>query len=169
MGRQADARQDEPGAEYQPAPAEGGDGLVRFCAVVTTLFVVCSVVAVPLAGFRSVLVWIDVAIFLAGCLGFLIGIGIAGNRALEGVSVRASGLFLGAFAEPRDRLVFLVSFVAAIIVGFGVALLVGTGPDSGPYVLDIPATAYGILVPVFPPACAGIHGARYCAWPKSKQ
>lgn len=46
------------------------------------------------------------------------------------------------------------------------SLIVGTGPDAGPYVLDIPAMAYGILVPIFPPAIAGIHGALFCGWPR---
>lgn len=153
---------------HVPAPAEGGKWLVWFTAAATTIFGVNGLVSIPIVGARSAYVWVSGSMFVLGIAGFAIAVFVAGARALDGVGVRATSLFLAGFASPRDRTIFRVAFAATIVLGLGVALAVGTGPDAEPFVLDIPATAYGILVPIFPPAFAGVHGARYCAWPARK-
>lgn len=163
-----DQRADATDIVFEPPQARGGAWVVWSAACGTALFAVVTLLAVPMPSVRGLLVWVDTILFLVGTVGFLVAIAVAGRRALGGVGVRATGLFLAGFARPRDQLVFRTCLGSTVVLGLGVALVVGTGPGAGPYVLDIPATAYGILVPIFPPAMAGIHGARYCSWPAKK-
>lgn len=112
------------------------------------------------------LVTVDAALFLTGIAAFVVAIALSGARALRsGVGVRATGLFLGGFAGRRDRTVFQVCLGLTCVVGLGVAL---ANRDPEPLVAGVPALAFGILVPVFAPGLAGLHGARYCPWPAQR-
>lgn len=149
----------------QPAPAAGGSWLAWLVLAGTLAFTVVTVGGIVMREMRGLAAAVDSVLFGLGVVGFVAAIVLSGARALEGVGVRASGLFLAGFAERREQLVFRASFAWTIVLGLGAALLVSGSSDPGPYVLTIPAMAYGILVPIFPPAMAGIHGARYCPWP----
>lgn len=149
----------------QPPPATGGSWLAWLVVAGTAAFTVVTVAGIVVREMRSLAAAVDSALFCLGVVGFVVAIVLSGARALEGVGVRASGLFFAGFAERHDQLVFRSSFAWTIVLGLGSALLVAGSSDPGPFVLTIPAMAYGILVPIFPPAMAGIHGARYCPWP----
>ena len=149
--------------ERLPSPAQGGAWLVWLCAAGTSVFVVLSLAALAAKSIRPVLVSVDAALFLAGGAAFVAAIVLLGARALRsGVGVRATGLFLGGFAGRRDRAVFQWCFGLACVVGLGAAL---ANRDPEPLVVGVPAMAFGVLVPVFAPGLAGVHSARYCAWP----
>lgn len=166
MGRDPDRTPDEGGEiRHQAPPAAGGAWLAWATLAGTVTFTVLTSLGIVVRGIRSVVALVDMALFLVGIAAFLVAIVLSGSRALRGVGVRASGLYLAGFA-PRDlQLVFRICFAWTIVLGLGAALVVSGSTDPGPYILNIPTMAYGILVPIFPPALAGVHGARYCPWP----
>lgn len=149
----------------QAPPASGGGWLASSVAWATGAFCLLTLLGLVATPVRYVLWVYDLALFLVGIAGFVVGIVLAGARALSGVSVRASGLFLAGFAPPREQRLFRWSLAATIVVGLGGAIVTSVTKDVEPLVYIFPATAFGILVPIFPPALAGVHGARYCAWP----
>lgn len=144
-------------------PATGGGWLCHLTVVSTAVFCAGACAALYVPSLRSAYVWLCLVLFALGTVGFLVAIMAAGARALrEGVGVRTSGLFLAAFAPPALRLRFRIAMAATIVVSVVAAL---ASSDPSPLVIDIPAMAYGILVPIMPFAFAGLHGARYCPWP----
>lgn len=145
------------------APGAGGDVVCHVTVVMTAIFVVAAFAALWLPSLRSAYVWLCLLWFAVGTVAFVIAIVLAGARAMrDDVGVRSAGLFLAAFAPPRLRLRFRAAMVVTVVVSVVTAL---ASSDPSPLVIDIPAMAYGILVPIFPFALAGLHGARYCPWP----
>lgn len=144
-------------------PAEGGDVFCHLTVAMTAVFCVAAFVALWVPSLRSAYVWLCLLWFAIGTAAFVLAIVLAGSRALrDDVGVRSAGLFLAAFAPHRLRLRFRAAMVATVIVSVVTAL---ASSNPSPLVIDIPAMAYGILVPILPFALAGVHGARYCAWP----
>lgn len=147
-------------------PARGGRWLTWCTLVTTAVFVLWALATVAAPSLRPAYAIYCSVLFAVGMAAFLLAIVLSGSRALQGTGVRASGLFLGAFAPEWDRRVFRWSFAVTCVVGLGVAIVVAGSDDPGPFVLNLPMTAFGILVPIWPPAVAGLHGARYCPWPR---
>lgn len=144
-------------------PATGGSYLCHLTVVLSAAFCVSAVGALFVTSVRSAFVWLCLVLFAAGTLAFLAAIVASGVRALrEGIGVRSSGLFLAAFAPAALRVRFRASMVATVVVAAIAAL---ASSDPSPLVIDIPAMAYGILVPIMPFAFAGLHGSLYCPWP----
>jgi len=148
--------------ETQPAPAIGGAWLAKIAFAGSCIFGFLSVLAIFLPAVRPALIWCDLLLFVLGSTAFLLSFWIAGRRALQGVGVHATGLYLAVFAAKRERRMFQWSFAGMVVLSLGVAIL---GSDPDPLLVGFPWSAWGILVSVFPLACAGLHGARYCAWP----
>lgn len=147
-------------------PARGGRWLTWCTLVTTVVFAVWGLATVVAPALRPAYAIYCSVLFAVGMAAFLLAIVLSGSRALAGTGVRASGLFLGAFAPPWDRSVFRWCFAVTSVLGLGVAVVVAGSDDPGPFVLNLPMTAFGILVPIWPPAVAGLHGARYCPWPR---
>lgn len=148
------------------APATGGRWMSILVLITTVVFAAWALLSIVVPALRPSYAIYCSVLFAAGSVAFLLAIVLAGSRALAGTAVRASGLFLGAFAPAWDRAVFRWSLATISVLGLGVALVVSASSDPGPFVLNLPLTAFGILAPIWPPAIAGLHGARYCAWPK---
>jgi hypothetical protein len=147
-------------------PGRNGRWLTWCTLVATVVFVGWALVTVVSPSSRPSYAIYCSVLFTVGMFVFLLAILLSGSRALQGTGVRASGLFLGAFAPAWDRRVYRWCFAATSVVGLGVAVVVAGSADPGPFVLNLPMTAFGILVPIWPPAVAGLHGARYCPWPR---
>lgn len=145
------------------APAAGGDLICHVTVAMTAIYCVAAFVALWVPSLRGAYVWLCLVWFAVGTVAFVVAIILAGARALrDDVGVRSVGLFLAGFAPPRLRVRFRVAMVAVVVVSVVTAL---ASSNPSPLVIDIPAMAYGILVPILPFALAGVHGARYCPWP----
>ena len=161
-GQRAKAASTHDTATVAP-PAEGGDIVCYVTVAMTAAFCVAAAVALWVPSLRGAYVWLCLAWFAVGTVAFVLAIVLAGARALhDDVGVRSAGLFLAAFAPPRLRLKFRAAMVVSVVVSVVTAL---ASSNPSPLVIDIPAMAYGILVPILPFALAGLHGARYCPWP----
>jgi len=152
------------GTRQLPPPASGGGAwLAHLCVAATTAFALVALAALFVTSLRGMYVWICLVLFAAGMAFFLAAIVLAGARSYrEGVGVRSSGLFLAGFAPKQLALRFRVSMGVTVLAALVAAV---ANRDPSPLVIDIPAMAYGILVPILPFALAGFHGARYCPWP----
>lgn len=149
------------------APAEGGDWLCHVTVAMTAIFCLASFTALWVPTLRSGYVWLCLVCFAVGTVGFVVAIMLAGARALhDEAGVRSAGLFLAGFAPQRLRARFRAAMVVTVVVAVVTAL---ASSNPSPLVIDIPAMAYGILVPIVPFALAGIHGARYCPWPVRRE
>lgn len=144
-------------------PAEGGDFLCHVTVAMTAVFCIAAFTALWVPSLRGAYVWLCLVWFAVGTAGFVAAIVLAGARALhDDVGVRSSGLFLAGFAPPHLRVRFRAAMAVTVVVAVVTAL---ASSNPSPLVVDIPAMAYGILVPILPFALAGVHGARYCPWP----
>ncbi len=152
----------------KPPIAGGGNWLVWLCLFGTSVFAVATIAGSIWRDWRGIVVWCDGILLVIGLVGFGIAIPASSSRALAGVGVRATGLFFAGFADNKERLVFRGCFAVTVVIGLGAALLNQASSQPGPYVLMVPAMAYGILAVMFPPALAGLHGTLYCSWPSSR-
>jgi hypothetical protein len=124
------------------------DRIVRASWIGTAVFVVTAVVAVAVDGGRGVAVAVDLALFLAGTVAFVVALARAiGRSRVEEITL--PGLFfLSSTAPAGVRRHLLASAAVQVVVAFVTA---GLRPYTG--------LAFGILVPVYGLGLAGLWGA----------
>ena len=124
------------------------DPIVRASWAGTAVFTIVAVLAVAVEGLRGVAVAVDLALFLAGTVVFVIALARAvGRSRLEQLDL--PGLFfLSGSAPPAVRRQLLASAAVEVVVALTTAGL-------RPYT----SLAFGILVPVYGLGLAGLWGA----------
>jgi hypothetical protein len=126
----------------------GDDPIVRASWAGTAVFIVTSGVAVGVDGARGVAVAVDLALFLAGTVAFVVALarGIARSRVEQ---ITLPGLFFLSGSAPAGvRRQLLASAAVQVVVAFVTA-------GARPYT----SLAFGILVPVYGLGLAGFWGA----------
>lgn len=138
----------DPVAWDEPLP---GPRIVLAARVGTAVFVVTAVAAVvDREAFGLVAVAVDLALFLVGCVVFLWAFGVAVGRSRTD-AIGIGGLyFLQGSAPKAIQVALLVPFAVQIAVALVTA---GLRPFT--------SLAFGVLVPMFGLAQAGLWGARY--------
>ncbi len=128
-----------------------GDRIVLASRVGTAVFVVTAVAAViDRDTFGLVAVAVDLVLFLVGCVVFLWAFGVAVGRSRTD-AIGIGGLYFLQGSAPKPiQVALLVPFAVQV----GVALVAaGLKPFT--------SLAFGVLVPMFGLAQAGLWGARY--------
>lgn len=128
-----------------------GARIILASRVGTLAFVVTSVAAVIDRDlFGLVAVAVDLVLFLIGCVVFLWAFGVAVNRSRTD-AIGIGGLYFLQGSAPRQvQVALLVPFVVQVVVALVTA---GLRPFT--------SLAFGVLVPMFGLAQAGLWGARY--------
>ena len=142
-------------ADLVPDPADDlplqGSRIILASRVGTVVFVVTSVAAVidrDLFGLAAVVV--DLVLFLIGCVVFLWAFGVAVGRSRTD-AIGIGGLYFLQGSAPRAvQVALLVPFAVQVAVALVTA---GLRPFT--------SLAFGVLVPMFGLAQAGLWGARY--------
>lgn len=132
----------------EPLP---GGRIVLASRVGTAVFVVTAVAAViDRDTFGLVAVAVDLVLFLVGCVVFLWAFGVAVGRSRTD-AIGIGGLYFLQGSAPKPiQVALLVPFAVQV----GVALVAaGLKPFT--------SLAFGVLVPMFGLAQAGLWGARY--------
>jgi hypothetical protein len=120
----------------------------------TAVFVVTSVLAALLKSFEIVALFVSLLLFTAGTATFLWALVVAAGRSRER-EMTVAGLFLLQGSAPRDvRRRLLGALAAEVVVGLSVAI-------ARPFT----SLAFGLLVPVYGLALAGLWGARHGTFP----
>lgn len=145
-----------------PAPASGagpsgsaeatpGRGIITVSRVGTALFTVTALAAVVDRGrFGVVAVAVDLTLFFIGCVVFLWAFAVAVNRSRTD-AIGIGGLyFLQGSAPSAVQVALLVPFAVQVVVALVTA---GLRPFT--------SLAFGVLVPMFGLAQAGLWGARH--------
>ena len=114
----------------------------------TALFVVTSVTAVLVDGGRGVAVAVDLVLFTAGTVAFVVALARAIARSRVEQITLPGLFFLSGTAPTGVRRQLLASAVVQTVVAFVTAL-------ARPYT----SLAFGILVPVYGLGLAGLWGA----------
>lgn len=137
---------DPPGAGRVP-----GARIILVSRLGTAVFVVTSVAAVVNRDlFGLVAVAVDLILFLVGCVVFLWAFGVAVNRSRTD-AIGIGGLYFLQGSAPRAvQAALLVPFALQVAVALVTA---GLRPFT--------SLAFGVLVPMFGLAQAGLWGARY--------
>ncbi len=143
-----------------PAPAVGADGpgagrpgarIITVSRMGTVVFTVTAILAVidrELFGILAVAV--DLALFFVGCVVFLWAFAIAVDRSRTD-AIGIGGLYFLAGSAPKDvQLALMVPFGVQVVVALVTA---GLRPFT--------SLAFGVLVPMFGLAQAGLWGARH--------
>ncbi|MDH3705912.1 MAG: hypothetical protein OES57_07575 [Acidimicrobiia bacterium] len=131
-----------------------GWGWIRASWWFTGLFVVTTLLAVAVEGFRVVAAIVDLVLFAMGVVVFLGAFFTAVSRSRTEL-IGVGGLyFLAGCAPRRVRLHLLGAFAVQVVVALVAASL-------APFT----AVAFGILVPVLGLGMAGWWGARYGQFP----
>jgi hypothetical protein len=124
------------------------DPIVRASWAGTAVFTVVSVLAVVVEGARPVAVAVDLTLFGAGSAVFLAALARAVGRSREEAVTLPGVFFLSGSASAAVRRHLLASLAVEVVVAFAAAGL-------RPYT----SLAFGILVPVYGLALAGLWGA----------
>lgn len=140
-----------PGTAPGGAAARPGTRIITVSRVGTAVFTVTAVLAVvDRDRFGVVAVAVDLALFFVGCVVFLWAFAIAVGRSRTD-AIGIGGLyFLAGTAPKRVQRALMVPFGAQIVVALVTA---GLRPFT--------SLAFGVLVPMFGLAQAGLWGARY--------
>ena len=132
-----------------------GDAIIRASWAGTAVFAVAATAAAavpdPLAAPVAVL---DGALFVAGCVAFLVAYARAVGRSRE-EAVSVAGVYFLAGSAPRDVQVRLLG-----ALGVQVAVAVVTAS-----IRLYTSLAFGILVPVYGLGLAGVWGAYHGTFP----
>lgn len=128
-----------------------GERILQASWTGTALLFVTSVLAVLFDGFRPVAVAADVVLFIGGAVAFFWAYAIAVGRSRE-VEIGIGGLFFlaGDTAPKPVRRQFMLSLTAEVVIAVAAAAL-----------RPFTAVAFGILVPMWGLALAGLWGARH--------
>ncbi|MDQ1374484.1 MAG: hypothetical protein QOJ09_1822 [Actinomycetota bacterium] len=124
------------------------DPLVRASWAGTAVFTVVSSVAVGVDGARTAAVAVDLALFVAGTVVFLVALARAVARSREELITLPGVFFLQGSAPPAARRHLLTSVAVEVVVAFTTA---GLRPYTN--------LAFGILVPIYGLALVGLWGA----------
>lgn len=136
-----------------------GDRIIRASWTSTAVFAVTAIVAAATGNrpFEVVSAAVDVVLFLAGCVVFLIAYAKAVNRSREEeIAVAGVYLMMGGSAPPQARTHLLGSLAAQTAVALVTAAV------RWPL-------AFGILVPTLGLALAGLWTATHGTFPKRRQ
>ena len=130
---------------------EKGENLLRASWTGTALLFVTSLLAVLFDSARLVAVIADVLLFLGGAVAFFWAYAVAVGRSRE-VDIGIGGLFFlaGETAPKEVRRPFMASLAAEVVIAVAAAAVRPFTP-----------LAFGILVPMWGLALAGLWGARY--------
>lgn len=142
-----------PGATDGPSEANPTQGsrIILVSRVGTVAFVVTATAAVIDGDlFGLVAVAVDLVLFLIGCVVFLWAFGVAVNRSRTD-AIGIGGLYFLQGSAPRQVQV-------ALLVPFGVQVVVALVTAG---LRPFTSLAFGVLVPMFGLAQAGLWGARY--------
>jgi hypothetical protein len=131
------------------------DPLVRLSLAGTAVFTVVAVAAAAAPDTLAVAaVIVDLVLFAAGCLAFVLALLRAASRSRTD-ELTLPGLFwLTGVAPAPVRRLLLGSFVVELVVGFATA---SARPFTG--------LAFGVLAPVYGLGLAGLWGARAGTFP----
>lgn len=132
-----------------------GAGIVRASWAGTALFGVSAGVAVAVAAADVLALLVAVALFVAGTIVFFMAYGRAVSRSrTERIGVLALFFLEGGVAPKEVRRLLLGSLAVEVAVAVATA---AARPNT--------SLAFGILVPVYGLALAGLWGARHGAFP----
>lgn len=128
-----------------------GWGLVRLSWIGTAGFGAPAVIAVGMEGLRPVAAAVDLVLFAAGTVAFLMAYARAVGRSRTD-AIGIGGLFFlaGDVAPPWARRHLLGSLAAQTVLSLATAI-------AAPYT----PVAFGVLVPMFGLGLAGLWGARH--------
>ena len=140
--------------ERAATPERPGRRIILISRVGTAVFAVTAALAVVDRGRFGVLaVAVDLVLFFVGCVVFLWAFAIAVNRSRTD-AIGIGGLYFLAGSAPQDvQLALMVPFGVQVVVALVTA---GLRPFT--------SLAFGVLVPMFGLAQAGLWGARYGAF-----
>lgn len=136
-----------------------GQGILRATRITTAAFVLFTTVAVVLdtRGARLAIALFDVALFVAGCVLFLLALYEGAQRSREADLTMAGWWFLSGSAPRPVRVTLLGAVAVQTVAAFtGAAIRIES------------ALAFGILVPTLGLALCGLWGARYGMFPPRK-
>lgn len=134
-----------------PGPERPGGRIITVSRIGTAVFTVTAVLAVVDRDLFGVLaVAVDLVLFFVGCVVFLWAFGIAVNRSRTD-AIGIGGLYFLAGSAPKD-------VQRALMVPFGVQVVVALVTAG---LRPFTSLAFGVLVPMFGLAQAGLWGARY--------
>ena len=120
----------------------------------TAVFVVTSAIGAVVKQAELVALVVALLLFAAGTVVFLWALLVAAARSRE-CEMTMAGLFLLQGSAPRDvQRTLLGAFAVEVVVAFGVAI-------ARPFT----SLAFGLLVPVYGLALAGLWGARHGTFP----
>lgn len=128
-----------------------GENLLRASWTGTALLLLTSLLAVLFDGLQPVAVVVDLVLFVGGAVVFFWAYAVAVGRSRE-VDIGIGGLFFlaGDTAPKSVRRQFMASLAVEVVVAVAAAAL-----------RPFTAVAFGILVPIWGLALAGLWGARY--------
>lgn len=131
--------------------AAAGGGIVRWAVGATIVFTAVSVAATAVEAMAVLPLIVDPLLFLAGIVVFTVALVRAAQRSrTEQFGIMQLFFLEGAVAPVPIRRRLLGSLVAQIVVSIATAALRANT-----------TVAFGILVPVYGIAMAGLWGARY--------
>lgn len=144
----------DPEGAAAPSDSAGprpGWGLVQLSWAGSAVFSVLAVVAVPVETVRPVAAGVDLILFAAGVVAFLMAYGRAVTRSRTD-AIGIGGLFflLGDVAPGWARRHLLTSFGLQTLASLATAA-------AAPYT----SLAFGVLVPMYGLGLAGLWGARH--------
>ena len=128
-----------------------GERILQASWTGTALLFVTSLLAVLFDAFQAVAVVVDLVLFLGGAVAFFWAYAIAVGRSRQ-VEIGIGGLFFlaGDTAPKAVRRQFMLSLGAEVVIAVAAAAL-----------RPFTAVAFGILVPIWGLALAGLWGARH--------
>ena len=128
-----------------------GERILQASWTGTALLFVTSLLAVLFDAFQAAAVVVDLVLFLGGAVAFFWAYAIAVGRSRQ-VEIGIGGLFFlaGETAPKEVRRPFMLSLGAEVVIAVAAAAL-----------RPFTAVAFGILVPIWGLALAGLWGARY--------
>lgn len=137
------------------APPAPGQGLLAANRILTWVFVAWSVVAVLARPARIPLAAVDLAVFLGGCVAYLLAYATAVSRSRVDAIGLGALFFLTDGAAPVEvrRSFWLWTSVQTVVAVAAAA------------VRPFTPVAFGILVPIAGLALMGLWGARYGQFP----
>lgn len=128
-----------------------GDGIVRASWIGTAAFGVTSGVGAVLSSFDVVALVVALALFVMGTAAFVLAYARAVSRSrTEQIGILSLFFLDGEVAPKPVRRLLLGSFLVEVVLAVAVA---AARPNT--------SLAFGILVPVYGLALAGLWGARY--------
>ena len=137
-----------------PAPGGGGPaggGVVRASWAGTVAFVALAGGSLLVPGLRGVATGVSVLLFGAGSFVFLAAVAIAAGRSrTEAIGIGGLFFLAGATAPAAVRRSLMASLAVETVVAFAAAV-------ARPFT----SQAFGILVPIYGLAMAGLWGARH--------